>query len=132
MKIKTLKVVPNPYSALDADGRPQAVVSMEGQFDRYVGAVLNVEESQKTGKHIFDIDTSTAVEVPATPYYLRRLWAGTLVAADQATAKLAGLDTDKFEQPEVVVSKARELAAHNFEEEHGQPPAFATQPKKSA
>jgi len=131
MKIKTLKVVPNPYSALDADGRPQAVVSMEGQFDRYVGARLDVEESQKTGKHIFEFDTSTAVEVPATPYYLRRLWAGTLVAADEQTAKLAGLDTEKFESAETVVSKARDLASHNFEEANGHPPVFAAQTKKT-
>jgi len=130
MRVRMIKVVPNPYSALDADGRAQGVVSIEGHPDRYVGANLDVEESKKTGKLIFKI-ASDPVDVPASPYYLRRLQTRELLPGDAETAKYAGYEDKTFEGAETVLAREKDRTSSTFEDANGRLPAFALHPKKT-
>lgn len=129
MQARLLTVIPNPYCALDADGRAQGVVQVEGTVDLHVGAVLDIEESQKTGKRIFKIDQAGEVTVPLTAYYLRRLRDHEIVAANEPTARAAQMD---FSPPAEVLASARADAAARFFQATGFPPAFLTPSAASA
>jgi hypothetical protein len=131
MRILTIKVVPNPYSALDADGRAQCAVSKENAIDAYVGAELDHEESAKTGKNIFKFSADPVV-LPRSAYYLRRLQERALLPADAETAKYAGIAEKDHQAPETALALEKERASNAFEEAHGHLPAFALQPSKTA
>lgn len=51
--MKTIDVIPNPYSAIDADGVPQGVVGLPGAIGAWIGAALDPVASRKTGKNRF-------------------------------------------------------------------------------
>lgn len=126
MKQRMLKVVPNPYSAIDQDGRPSGAVTKEGLVDHYVGATVDAEETAKTRKFVFKFDTTTVVEVPATNYYRKRIVDRELLPADEETAKYLGIE--KFEAPSVVLEKAHAEAQTNFENTYGRVPTPSVPP----
>lgn len=117
MKQRMLKVVPNPYSAIDQEGRPSGVVTKEGLMDHYVGATIDQEESRKTNKAVYKFDTTTVVEVPATTYYRKRVADRELLPADEETAKYLGIE--KFEDPAAVLAKEQGAAQSDFENTYG-------------
>jgi len=51
--MKTIQVIPNPYSAIDADGVPQGVVGFPGLRGVWIGAALDTVASKKSGKTRF-------------------------------------------------------------------------------
>jgi hypothetical protein len=106
---RVLRVIANPYLALDVDDRPSAVVQLEGVRGRYVGAELDVPDSEREKKHIYRF-TGQPVTVPDTAYYRRQIDDGALVPADEATAKLVG--KEKFGDAAIAAVKAIALDEH--------------------
>lgn len=113
MKIRTLKVVSNPYCALDADGRAQGAVGKEGAPGQWVGAQKCHAGSAASGKNLF-LFSDTPVVVPYTAYYARKILEGGLLAADAASAKLAGIKAEDFIDPAKLLASeaARAAKAH--------------------
>lgn len=123
LKPRTLSVFANLYSHVDEQGRPQGALPWDPHGhnpDRgWVGArleavqikpartvkvgnaVLTLEEAEYERTLVFDHEPTT---LPETPYYLAALRRGELVAADEATAKMAGL---KFVDPEKALADAK-------------------------
>lgn len=105
----TLRVCPNPYKFVDADGTPMGVFPEDPEYAggtrRWVGASLcpvrtkitqerdpHTERAHKqTTCFVFDMGPH---ERPATPHYLQGIRTGDLLAADLETARLAGLPED--------------------------------------
>jgi len=101
-----LKVLPNPWhGALDHEGRPSTPCSREAQrgagHPGYVGATCVAEAPKALEKGhgslvSSDQDTTWRFSrdvqtVPATDYYKMCVADGVLIAADEATAKTAGV-----------------------------------------
>ncbi len=111
-RFSTIRVHANPYAALDHDGRPSGAVmfdpvdhhpyAQDTEARRYVGAAIDLEKTvvfQKAAKDSAQSDmqethwafSAEAVELPRTHYYLERIRAGELFAADAETAEHAGV-----------------------------------------
>lgn len=110
--MSTLKVLPNPFFALDAAGKPAGVVLVdvhEHSMNRgHIGATQkNVARKGADGLEriggvvanywaplhdcSFAWELGKAVELPVTQYYLSEIAASRLVAFDQETADQAGV-----------------------------------------
>jgi hypothetical protein len=107
---KMLSVVPNPYLVLDHEGRPSCVVRYDPAFGRkgevtYVGATLareKISRDDTQGRHdlddrhaLWDITykySMTPLSIENTDYHLARIREGSILAADEATAKFAGVE----------------------------------------
>lgn len=107
----TLLVMPNPYAALDARGRPAAAYPLEGLAgrDRYLGAQVDHARTKKIGRLVLIPDgytpaegageadlmaawaSTSAVEVPDTAYYRLALRRGDVLPGNADTAKAVGL-----------------------------------------
>ncbi len=123
MLITKLKVWPNPFLQIDHEGRPNGVLPYEPEGDgvrtfdsrRFVGAHLKaviLEEFPKGDPRQTVQDTTfeyeeVAVEVKNTPYYRNALKDGSLFAADEKTARLAGI---KFVDPDKALTNAKTAA----------------------
>ncbi len=98
-KLNTLKVWPNPFHALDADGRPAGVLPYEPEgngvttFDarRFVGAMVDAEILQKfppgdarqaVQRTWFKFQDDVS-EVRCSPYYQHAIARGEIFAADK-------------------------------------------------
>lgn len=123
LKPRTLSVYANPYSHVDEQGRPQGALPWDPQGHNpgrgWVGAHLEAVQTKaatsvvikgvayetEAAEHartlVFDHEPTT---LPETPYYLAALRRGELFAADEATAKMAGL---KFVDPETALAAAK-------------------------
>lgn len=116
---KTVWVCPNPYQYVNSDGVPCATFPEDPEFypgmQRHVGAmvchtrtVVHSEYDPKTGRAhkqttVFAFD-DTPVERQATPHYLQGIRTGAILAADEESARMAGV-----KQPlSVDVARARE------------------------
>jgi hypothetical protein len=148
-----LRVVPNPYKMLDADGNPTAVYPCHRKHapGEFVGAsvaiqvlepaesipvkrkdkqgrvsVQTVQAKTERSKGRFSF-TTEAIEVPARgelgAYYRAGVTSGALIAADAATARACGAP---FEPVEVVLERERRQAAETFKRESGALPSWAT------
>ncbi len=131
----TLRAYPNPYKALDHEGRPASAVlcdpvdhvpyGSDAEMRRYVGATLVVEELKPAGRHtpaVHDRGWEFAFEpvvLPKTDYYRQRIFHGDLVAADVATWVAIGGDRASFRDPLVVLAEAKESAIGHHVREHG-------------
>jgi len=153
-----LQVIPNPYRVLDADGKPTAIVPCHSKHapGEFVGATKTlvvespaefVDVTRKVnGRDIKEqklaaYDRSKAsftfsfepVSVPAEgaagSYYLKRVREGSLIAADQATARTCGVP---FVQPRDVLAKERAAAAKEFERQFGAVPDWANDTKPAS
>jgi hypothetical protein len=121
-KPKTLLVFPNPYLSLDEDGHPAAFVVRVDFRPNLVGARRGPARF-KGGPPSYSYDEQPT-ELPDLPEYRHFLRTGELIAANPATAQLAGLP-GPFREPAAVLAESAERAAKRFEEEHGEPPPFA-------
>lgn len=121
MKIRTMKVVANPFCALDADGRAQGAVGKEGASGQWIGAQKCHEGTAATGKNIFVFSTDP-VTVPYTAYYARKVAEGELIAADLATAKLAGIKEEDFVEPAKLLAGESAYAAKAYRDATGDEP----------
>lgn len=120
--MKELKVVANPYCAVDADGVPQGVAGLPGTNDAYIGARLDDVPSRKTGKRRFYFPAAkdgsvkvvtvqvTTTDVLAT--MVRAIQAGSVIAADEATAKLASVKEFLPVESALARQEARALDAY--------------------
>lgn len=156
-KPRTLLVWPNPFHALDHEGRPHAILPFEAEGDgvstfddrRFVGATLTAEivgplptahpdetavVTQRT-TFVFGDEPTT---VRNTAYYTGSLRRGELLAADEASANEAGLP---FVEPGKALESAREGAKASWailaHEDHDDAPpealtAFAFGPMPEA
>lgn len=153
-----LQVIPNPYRVLDADGKPTAIVPCHSKHapGEFVGATKTlvvespaefVDVKRKVGDRevkeakLAAFDRSKAsftfsfepVGVPgegaAGGYYLKRVREGSLIAADQATARACGV---AHVAPKDVLAKEREVAAKEFERQFGAPPDWAKDTKPAS
>lgn len=149
LPIKSLLVLPNPWAAIDHQGRPSGVVmcdpvehvpTRDGEPRRFVGAHLDPVKTRMTREFARgdarsnEQDTvwvfaTKPVDLPNTPYYRERIRHGELIAADEKTARVAGL---KFADPGKVIEAARASAIAAWETEVGVPGAFAEMEKERA
>lgn len=111
----TVKVVPNPYHAIDHEGTPQCVVGLPGAR-AYIGATLDLIASAKTGKSKFfypDFPSRT-YEVPLSADISTAVRDGSLLAADLKSAKLCGLSEKEFKAVDAILAdeKARTAKSH--------------------
>lgn len=126
MSKRTLLVWPNPFHALDHEGRPAGVLPYEPEgngtttFDdrRFVGAQLKSEITQRfprgdarqsIQRTWFEF-TDVAIRVKNTAYYSQAIARGEIFAADEESAKLCGIDKS-FLEPGSLLERAREEAA---------------------
>lgn len=124
---RVLSVLPNPHHALDAHGHPVGVPHEHGR-GAYVGAKI---DPKRTVTHprahgdtrpplqdtAFIVDDATPVQVPNTKYYLERLADGSLLPADERTARAAGV---KFVAPDKARAAAREAARERWKASMGE------------
>lgn len=150
---QTLKVVANPWAAVDENARPCGrVVREQADNDvrgiKYIGAELVADEVQmrKTRRVGNAIETTqearydrrwkfslAPVEVPApkgklTGYYSDRVRRNELLAANEATAAAAGLP--KFIEPGVIIAESKALRRAEFDAQHGAGAFDALQPEE--
>lgn len=151
MRIKYLRVIPNPYRALDADGNPTSVYPCHRRHapGEYVGATLAinvlvpaivdtvkrtrrgqtkaqaVQTRGERSKARFVFSTEP-VDLPAEGevggYYRAGIRDGVLIPADAATARACNM---AFEPPDIVLARERERAATAIEKEFGEAPEWA-------
>lgn len=156
--MKMMQVLPNPYRSLDADGKPTAIVPCHSRHapGEFVGATktLNVLQKATTidikrvvnGRTVIEpmieqFDRSKAsftfslepVQVPAEgavgAYYRDRVREGSLVAADEATARKCGV---AFEPSDQVLARECDVAAKAFKSQFGTSPEWAKLDTKPA
>ena len=125
MPKRTLLVWPNPFHALDHEGRPAGVLPYEPEgngvttFDdrRFVGAQLKAEVLQKfprgdarepVQKTWFEF-SDEPVTVKNTAYYAHAIARGEIFAADAESAMACGIDKS-FLEPDVLLERARQEA----------------------
>lgn len=139
-----LRVRANPFHTIDHLGRPAGLVPKEvtggptGAMS-YVGARLaKTEPADIPGneppikgeqRQLVEVRTwefsPDAVEVLITPYYLRAIADGDLLADDAFTASKAGI---AFVPPADALAAARAKAVANWNATYGEDPAFVSDP----
>ena len=144
---KHLKVIANPFAVpLDQHGRPCAAVlydpSHSGGFARHIGAKiervviekrgLSYSPSSKQnvggGGQLDKVDQSfsydlSPIEIVDTAYHRAAIANGSLVAADEFTAKAGNV---KFAQPAHVLTNAQAQCIAEWERDIGEKPPVAT------
>lgn len=129
-----LKVHPNPWVYIDHEGRPAGRLPFDvfehSPSPGAVGATitdvkllqsamtmrvagLNLEVNPAQYDHRITY-SKESVEIPNTAYYRDAIKRADLVAADEATAQVAGI---KFEEPSKVLSKLKDAAVSRFNAE---------------
>lgn len=125
-----LLVWPNPFHALDHEGHPAGILPVEPSGDgvktfddrAFVGARLNAEftfkaivgtaqASEQRSKFAY---TDEPVEVPATPYYKHAIARGEIFAADDFSAKAAGISLG-YVDPAELLERARAESIEAYE-----------------
>jgi hypothetical protein len=157
-KPRTLLVWPNPFAALDHEGRPHGILQFEPEGDgvrtfddrRFVGAQLTAEilgtlptshpnETAQTIQRTTFVYADEPTPVRNTAYYTGAIRRGELFAADEASATEAGLG--RFLDPGKALEAAREGARATWailaHEDHDEAPpetltAFAFGPMPEA
>lgn len=140
LPIKTLSVLPNPWAAIDHQGRPSGVVLCDpvehvptrgDEPRRFVGATMAarmLREFPPGDPRSNEQDTTWTfvtepVALPNTGYYRERIRSGELIAADSKTSRVAG--QKNFVPPATALADARTAAIANWERDVGTPGAFA-------
>jgi hypothetical protein len=129
---RTLRVLPNPYAALDGYGRPAGIVPCDPHEHtpdrRFVGAhIADVVVHDDFPSHELRSNrqdtrwgfATEPVEIPRTHYYVERLREGALFPADEATARMAGIP---FESPAKRLEKAKAAALAQWVAHYGEEP----------
>lgn len=110
MKTK-IRVLANPYTAVDADGIPQGVVGVPLSRGVWVGARIDDERSRETGKTRF-VFTGREVELPLIADTARAVLDGSLIAANEASAKACGVREYMAPEQALEREKARATKAY--------------------
>lgn len=136
-----ISVRTNPFHVLDHEGRPAGAVlkEIDGAYSSlsYVGATMTSKPADIPGNstprqgelrqlvedRTFEFETGD-IRLAKSAYYLRCVKDGALLAADEATAKAAGIP---FVDPTVALSKARKAAIDSWVATYGEMPSFAVQ-----
>lgn len=142
---RTLRVVANPFCALDANGAPCGAVQLDPDAsngaERHIGAkrttrtlvkfggvdALGRTIADPRGAGLYETTwefSSEPVTVHDTPYHRQRIACGELFPADRETAAALGV---AFVEPSKALASAKAAAATAFAQAHGAPPAWATQ-----
>lgn len=123
--LKTLRVVPNPYTALDADGDPCGYV-LRTDLRRLSKKpiLLGAQRILRNGAIKVQVDAEP-VEVPDIAAYRTHLRNGEILPADEATARRCGL---LWTPPAEALATRRERAALDHLAATGDLPAWATAP----
>lgn len=148
--MKTLKVLPNPWSAIDAQARPCGAVMLDldehtSSPGKYIGAVMVATELtprkwRKIGRYSETTQearyertwkfTNAPVSIPApkgapTGYYRDRLARGELIAADQECAIAARIP---WRDPAIVLEESKSARRAEYDAQHGNGAFDALQP----
>lgn len=91
MATKTINVLAVPEPAHDGIGFVGAV-PFAGAPSRYVGASVDEKATKEAGGKIRFAFSGDPVEVPFEAYYRNEVRAGSLKVADEASAKLCGVE----------------------------------------
>jgi hypothetical protein len=127
-----LLVFPVPFTALDARGMPSGAVRFDPPTGRknqvhFIGCTRKntlVEKRKRAEGRQSLYNTSfrydlTPQRITHTDYHVRRIRQGELIAADPATAKIAGVP---FVPPTTAFERARYAAIARWEQQYGEPP----------
>lgn len=131
MKPRTLLVWPNPFHALDHEGRPAGVMSYEPTGDgvttfdsrRFIGASLQshilekaiVGTAQQTMQRTWFDYLDEPVEVPESAYYKHAIARGEIFAANAETAARAGISKQTFVEAGELLERAKAEAIDAYE-----------------
>jgi hypothetical protein len=153
--MRMMQVLPNPYRVLDAESRPTAVVPCHPRHapGEFVGATRSLVVLEKAefidikrtvaGQKVVDrqltkYDRSKAtfvfstepVQVPGEgavgAYYRDRVREGSLIAADQVTARACGV---AFNAPDQALAQERDAAVKEYERQFKVQPEWASDSK---
>jgi hypothetical protein len=126
--IRTIVVVPNPYSGIAPDGVPQGVVTMPGTRN-YIGAHFDLVACAGTGKSRFyyaapqegetGVQGLRKVTVPFTPEIARAVLEGGLLVADKEHARMCGLSEDDYVDADAQLTAEREKALAHWQAHYG-------------
>lgn len=138
-KPRVLRVYVNSYTYIDPEGRPAGVFPHDPAFmpgQMHVGltrlqtTVTEKRDPSKDGRsdlfdllHHYDAEIQELPDVPGQKHYRDGIREGSLIPADEATAKAAGVP---WEEPGAVIERWRLKAVRDWTADHGEPPAFAT------
>lgn len=109
-KKRTIDVYANPFHALDAEGTPQAVVSMPGTRN-HIGAQRDLKRSAEEGRAIFAF-TGDKVTVPFDNDIVRAVLEGSLIVATESSARMCGLSG--FADPKKQLEAEKALATERW------------------
>lgn len=145
----TLKVLPNPYASLDAQGNPDGVVRYDPALGlpgvvHYVGATVTAKWVDKSGApagplrpppavakkndaHFRPVERAVtfsgeAVDIPDSPYHRERVRDGSQIAADPQTARACGVP---FLPYAAAIERAKARACEKYKAQTGQLPPWA-------
>lgn len=139
--IRTIDVYANPYAGIDHDGVPQGVMQMPGSH-AFIGAVRDLIASAETGKtRIVFTPPNTAkgdkgvhglrkFTVPFTAEIARAVLEGGLIVADKEHARMVGLSSDDYVEPEKQLEAERERALKERQAQLGPDATIADVPTK--
>ena len=112
--MKTIKVMANPYCAIDAQGVPQGVCGVPGARGVWIGAMLDQGATALTGKSRFyfprnrdgghrvvELDVTNSIVRGAIASALRE---GSILPADADAAAVAGLDFTSASPDELLLA----------------------------
>jgi hypothetical protein len=134
-----IRVLPNPYASLDADGNPNGAFQHEGVPGAFIGARLVKADPNHREPNVgamiaglakaplwrFEFDDVDPVELDASPHLLYAIRHGELLPADEATARECGL---KFVPVGDALAAAKDKACKAFKAETGKEAACLTTP----
>jgi hypothetical protein len=134
-----LRVRPNPYFALDADGMPAGIVRVDPEVGRpgvieFIGATLTkttIEGEVFKGvrnerlpksyqrRSTAIVFAQDAISIAATPYHIEQVRAGAVLADDKETARACRI---WFVDPKVALEQAKARAIAEWKASHDDPP----------
>jgi hypothetical protein len=133
---KRLRVYPNPFSAsLDHEGRPCGVYQADPDHYpgvRHIGATVKSRMVKKVGEGAasqnsrYDVTMTYSMAAPTelvnTPHHRDAISTEQIIAADEATAKIAGI---QFRDPATVLAGHRKRVVAEWLAQHGEEPDTA-------
>ena len=117
-----LSVLPNRFISLDDDGDPCGYVlrvDLRQQSSKPI--LLGAQRVLRNGKLKVEFDDEPT-ELPDLPASRRMLKSGELLAANEPTARRAGLSWKPLDEQ---IARARAVAAARYQAHHGTAPSWA-------
>jgi hypothetical protein len=129
-----LRVLPNPFAALDANGMPSGAVRYDPEVGRpgvvhYIGVEVerkpiddkaNLQRApREQHREVTYVWAQRPVEIPATAFHVDLVRTGQILAADQPTARACKI---WFVDPAKALEQARAQAIEKWRAERGEKP----------